>query len=243
MTVASARVDVADYRSQEQQDINTLNLLVGDSVPESMLPPTLGNDSAQLLEIPADLSSELLLQRPDVLAAEHTLKAANADIGAARAAFFPSISLTAGAGTSSAELSSLFSGGSGAWRFAPSINLPIFNGGSNRANLDAAKSESAIQVATYEQCIQAAFEEVADALAVRSTLAERLDAQQALTDATAKSYELAEALYNNGASSYLEALDAQRELYSVRQDLISLQLTEQSNRITLYKVLGGGVGE
>jgi multidrug efflux system outer membrane protein len=241
-TVESARVDVAAYQSQVQQDRNALNLLVGATVADDLLPTTLEQNNAELLEIPAGLPSSLLQQRPDVLAAEHNLKSANADIGAARAAFFPSITLTAAAGTSSADLSGLFKSGSGAWSFAPSISLPIFNAGSNQANLDAAKSEHAIQLANYEKSLQTAFREVADALAVRSTLQQRLDAQQALTDATAKSQQLADALYRNGASSYLDALDAQRELYAARQNLISLQLTEQSNRITLYKTLGGGLG-
>jgi multidrug efflux system outer membrane protein len=242
-TVESARVDVASYQSLVQQDINALDLLVGDSLSAEQLPASLGADSAQLLEIPAGLSSSLLQQRPDVLAAEHQLKAANASIGAARAAFFPSISLTATAGRSSSALSSLFLGGSQAWAFAPSINLPIFDAGANRANLDAAESAQQIELASYEKTLQTAFREVADALAVRSTLRERLDAQQALTDATARSYQLADALYRNGASSYLDALDAQRNLYAARQTLISLQLTEQSNRISLYKVLGGGFSE
>ena len=241
-TVESARVDVAAYRSQVQLDRNALDLLVGATVADDLLPMTLQQNTAELLEIPAGLPSSLLQQRPDVLAAEHNLKAANADIGAARAAFFPSISLTAAAGTSSSDLSGLFKSGSGAWSFAPNISLPIFNAGSNQANLDAAKSEQAIQLASYEKSLQTAFREVADALAVRSTLKQRLEAQQALTDATARSHDLAEALYRNGASSYLDALDAQRQLYAARQDLISLQLTEQSNRITLYKTLGGGLG-
>jgi len=241
-TVESARVDVAAYRSQVQLDRNALDLLVGATVADDLLPMTLEQNTAELLEIPAGLPSSLLQQRPDVLAAEHNLKAANADIGAARAAFFPSITLTAAAGTSSSDLSGLFKSGSGAWSFAPNISLPIFNAGSNQANLDAAKSEQAIQLASYEKSLQTAFREVADALAVRSTLKQRLEAQQALTDATARSHDLAEALYRNGASSYLDALDAQRQLYAARQDLISLQLTEQSNRITLYKTLGGGLG-
>lgn len=241
-TVESARVDVAAYRSQVQLDRNALDLLVGATVADDLLPMTLQQNTAELLEIPAGLPSSLLQQRPDVLAAEHNLKAANADIGAARAAFFPSITLTAAAGTSSSDLSGLFKSGSGAWSFAPNISLPIFNAGSNQANLDAAKSEQAIQLASYEKSLQTAFREVADALAVRSTLKQRLEAQQALTDATARSHDLAEALYRNGASSYLDALDAQRQLYAARQDLISLQLTEQSNRITLYKTLGGGLG-
>ncbi|PKM04276.1 MAG: transporter [Gammaproteobacteria bacterium HGW-Gammaproteobacteria-6] len=240
-TVESARVDVATYQSQVQQDINALQLLVGAPVDDSLLPQALEADSAELAALPNNLPSSLLQQRPDVLAAEHTLKAANADIGAARAAFFPSISLTGSAGTASSDLAGLFKAGSGAWSFVPSISVPIFNAGANRASLEAAKSERDAQLATYEKTIQTAFSEVADALAVRSTLQERLEAQQALTDATARSYELADALYRNGASSYLDALDAQRSLYSARQSLISLRLTEQSNRITFYKALGGAL--
>jgi multidrug efflux system outer membrane protein len=137
----------------------------------------------------------------------------------------------------------LFTGGSGAWNFAPSISLPIFDAGSNRANLQAAESERDIQLATYEKTLQSAFREVADVLAERGTLRQRMDAQRALTEATARSQNLADALYRNGASSYLDALDAQRELYAAQQNLISLQLTEQSNRIALYRVLGGGITE
>lgn len=242
-TVESARVDVAAYQSQVQQDLNALNLLAGSQLAEELLPGGLSENSAELLDVPAGLPSSLLQQRPDVLAAEHGLKSANADIGAARAAFFPSISLTASAGSSSAALSGLFSGGSGAWNFAPSISLPIFDAGSNRANLQAAESERDIQLATYEKTLQSAFREVADVLAERGTLRQRMDAQRALTEATARSQNLADALYRNGASSYLDALDAQRELYAAQQNLISLQLTEQSNRIALYRVLGGGIAE
>ncbi|HLA32319.1 efflux transporter outer membrane subunit [Pseudomonas sp. XK-1] len=242
-TVESARVDVAAYQSQVQQDLNALNLLAGSQLAEELLPGGLSENSAELLDVPAGLPSSLLQQRPDVLAAEHGLKSANADIGAARAAFFPSISLTASAGTSSAALSGLFTGGSGAWHFAPSISLPIFDAGSNRANLQAAESERDIQLATYEKTLQSAFREVADVLAERGTLRQRMDAQRALTEATARSQNLADALYRNGASSYLDALDAQRELYAAQQNLISLQLTEQSNRIALYRVLGGGITE
>lgn len=242
-TVESAKVDVAAYKSQVQQDINALNLLAGSTLDESLLPSGLTEDSAELVQIPAGLPSSLLQRRPDVLAAEHTLKSANADIGAARAAFYPTISLTGSAGSSSVALSDLFKGGSGAWSFVPSISVPIFDGGANQANLDSAKSERDIQLATYEKTLQTAFSEVADVLAERSTLNDRLQAQQALVQAVAKSYKLADALYRNGASSYLDALDSQRELYAARQSLISLQLTEQSNRINLYKVLGGGLSE
>ncbi|QTT88592.1 efflux transporter outer membrane subunit [Pseudomonas chlororaphis] len=239
-TVESARGDVAVYASQILQDRNALRLLVGSEIPDELLPGASLQSAALLVRVPDELPSSLLQRRPDVLAAEHTLKSANIDIGAARAAFFPSISLTANAGSASSALSGLFKAGSGAWTFAPSISLPLFDAGSNRATLDAAKVEREIQVQTYQQTVQSAFKEVADALAERSTLDERLDAQQALTDASRKSFELADALYRGGSQSYLEALDAQRSLYSAQQDLISLRLTEQSNRVTLYKVLGGG---
>lgn len=240
-SVQSARVDVASYSAQVQQDRNALELLLGTSLPDALLPDDQPvTSAAQLLDVPAELPSSVLQQRPDVLAAEHTLQGANADIGAARAAFFPSISLTAQAGTASTSLSGLFSGGSGVWSFAPSLNLPLFNAGSNQASLDSAKAEREIQVATYEKAVQTAFKEVADALAQRSTLGEQQAAQQALTDATQKSYDLSQALFNAGAQGYLDVLDAQRSLYSAQQDLITLGLSEQSNRISLYKVMGGG---
>lgn len=239
-TVESARGDVAQYKSQILQDRNALRLLVGSDLPEELLPDADMQSVAQLVQVPDGLPSSLLQRRPDVLSAEHTLKAANIDIGAARAAFFPSITLTASAGSSSTSLSGLFKSGTGAWSFAPSISVPIFDGGANRATLDSAKVENQIQIQTYQQTIQTAFKEVADALAVRSTLDERLAAQQAYTDASRRSYELADALYRGGSQSYLEALESQRSLYSAEQDLISLRLTEQSNRVTLYKVMGGG---
>lgn len=239
-TVNSAQGESAVYRSQILQDVNALQLLVGAQIPSKLLPDDQPQNAAVLVQIPAGLPSSVLENRPDVLAAEHTLKAANMDIGVARAAFFPSISLTASAGSASTDLSGLFKAGSGAWSFAPSISVPIFNAGSNRATLDSAKIETRIQVQTYQQTLQTAFKEVADALAVRSTLAERLQAQQDLTDASAVSYRLADALYRAGSQSFLEALDSQRSLYTAQQDLITLKLEEQSNRISLYKVLGGG---
>ena len=239
-TVESARVDVAEYASQVLQDQNALRLLVGSDIPANLLPGDSLESAAMLVQVPAELPSTLLQRRPDVLAAEHTLMSANIDIGAARAAFFPSITLTAGAGSASTSLSSLFKAGSGAWSFAPSISLPIFDAGSNRATLDSAKVEREIQVQTYQLALQTAFKEVADALAVRSTLDQRLTAQQALTEASRKSYELSDALYRGGSQSFLEALVSQRSLYSAEQDLITLRLAEQSNRVTLYKVLGGG---
>ncbi|WP_369991387.1 efflux transporter outer membrane subunit [Pseudomonas xanthosomatis] len=238
-TVESARAEAANYASQVEQDRNALELLVGQAVPEQLLPGDARLDAALLVSVPAGLPSTLLQRRPDVLAAEHTLKAANADIGAARAAFFPSVTLTASGGSASSQLSGLFKGGSGAWSFAPSINLPIFNAGSNRASLDAAKVSREIEVASYEKALQTAFSEVADALAVRGHISERLDAQRNLAQATGHSYELSLALYKQGSESFLEVLDAQRSLYSAQQNLISLELAEQVNRVTLYKVLGG----
>ncbi len=239
-TVESARGDVAQYQSQVLQDRNALRLLVGSDIPDALLPAADAQSVAQLVQVPDELPSSLLQRRPDVLSAEHSLKSANIDIGAARAAFFPSITLTANAGSASSSLSGLFKTGSGAWSFAPSISVPIFDGGANRATLDSAKIENQIQIHTYQQTLQTAFKEVADALAVRSTLDERVAAQQAYTDASRKNYELADALYRGGSQSYLEALESQRSLYSAEQELISLRLTEQSNRVTLYRVMGGG---
>jgi len=244
-TVDAARADAAAFDSQVEQDRNALALLVGATPPPELLPTaaTAAADVAQLLVPPAGLSSNVLQQRPDVRAAEHALRASNADIGAARAAFFPRIALTASAGTASSTLSGLFTSGSKAWSFAPSISVPIFDGGANRANLQVAQAQQKIQIATYEKAVQTAFREVADALAERRTLAERLDAQRSLRSATARSFELSQALFKSGAANYLDVLDAQRSDYAAQQTLIGLQLTEQTNRLAIYKALGGGWSE
>lgn len=252
-TVDAARADAAAFDSQVEQDRNALALLVGATPPAELLPTPAATDpstataataeparAARLLVPPAGLPSSVLQQRPDVLAAEHALRASNADIGAARAAFFPRIALTASAGTASSTLSGLFASGSNAWSFAPSISVPIFDGGANRANLRVAEAQQKIQLASYEKTVQTAFREVADALAERRTLAERLDAQRSLLDATSRSFSLSQSLFRSGASSYLDVLDAQRAYYAAQQTLIGLQLTEQTNRLTIYKVLGGG---
>jgi len=189
------------------------------------------------------LPSDVLLRRPDVLAAEHTLQARNADIGAARAAFFPRISLTGQAGTASPALSGLFGAGSGAWTFAPQITLPLFSGGANLANLAAAKADRTIATAQYEKAIQTAFREVADALAVRATIQERIAAQERLQVAAADAQRLTQARYDRGVDAYLNLLDAQRTLYGARQALIGVRLAESLNRIDLYRALGGGGGE
>lgn len=246
-TVETARADAANFDSVVEQNRNALALLVGAMPPPELMPvaDTLlaAQPAAQLLAPPADLPSSVLQQRPDVLAAEHALRSSNVSIGAARAAFYPRITLTGSAGVASNTLSNLFEGGNKVWSFGPSISLPIFDGGANRANLAVAEVQRDIQIANYEKTLQTAFREVADALAERRTLAERLAAQRALVAATSRSFELSQALFRSGSGSFLDVLDAQRSLYTVQQSLIGLLLTEQSNRLTIYKVLGGGWSE
>jgi len=239
-SVEAARNDMAVYTAQVAVDQNALTLLVGGDVAADLLPQGELAPISQLAEIPAGLPSDLLQRRPDVLQAERTLRAANANIGAARAAFFPSISLTASAGSASSTLSGLFKGGSAAWSFIPQITVPIFDGGVHRANLDIAKADRDISVAQYEKAIQSAFRDVADALAQHGTMGERLASQQALVEASSKSFAIHEARYRKGADSYLDALVSQRALYSAQQSLISARLAQADNAVTLYKVLGGG---
>lgn len=239
----SARVDVASYRSQLEQDRHALTLLVGAPLEEATLPPSGRFDGPPLLaELPSGLSSAVLLSRPDLRADEHALKAANANIGAARAAFFPSITLTASAGSASNDMSRLFEGGNGTWSFLPQLNLPIFNAGSLSASLDVAKVTRDINVAQYQKDIQTAFREAADALAVRASMAEQLAAQQRYTESAALTARLTDARYRAGIDGSLNQLDAQRSLYAAQQQLIAVKLARESNRITLYKVLGGGAG-
>lgn len=240
-SVESARVAVASAATQLAQARDALQLLVGAPVDAALLPTAQAmQGSVALAPLPAHLSSAVLLQRPDVLAAEHTLQAANADIGAARAAFFPSLSLTASTGRSSDALSTLFSAGSRTWSFVPSITAPIFHAGALKASLDASKLGKDIAVAQYEKAIQSAFAEVADALATRDHLQAQLTAQQALVDASQRSYTLADARYRAGLDGHLPVLDAQRSLFAAQQALIALRLQDASNRVTLYQVLGGG---
>ncbi len=238
-----AQDDVARYTTQVAQDKNALDLVVGAPVAAGNLPNGMDDPAIHLGEPPAALNSQVLLQRPDVLEAEHTLRGANASIGAARAAFFPSISLTGSGGVQSASLSKLFAGGSGVWSFAPTITLPIFAGGANMGRLDYANAEDRIDVAQYEKAIQTAFREVSDALAQRGTITERLRAQRAQVAAATQSLHLAEALYARGSDSYLDVLTAQRTLYSAQQSLITVQLLHTTNVVTLYKVLGGGMND
>jgi outer membrane protein, multidrug efflux system len=242
-SVDTARVDVARYTSQVAQDRNSLVLLVGSDVPAELLPVNLADSLNALPDLPSGLPSDLMQRRPDILEAEHQLKASNANIGAARAAFYPQISLTASAGFSSTELSGLFKGGSGTWNFLPQISVPIFNAGANKANLDVAIISRDTNVAQYEKTIQTAFREVSDALAVRSNVGHEIEAQQSLVDASRESYTLSQARFSRGVDSYLAVLDSQRSMYSSQQSLIDIRLSRLSNLVTLYKVLGGGWSE
>jgi multidrug efflux system outer membrane protein len=235
----TAREDAARFTSLVARDRNALNLLVGAAVPDELLPDALGSVTA-LNGISAGLPSEVLLLRPDILAAENQLKAANANIGAARAAYFPRITLTAGVGTSSSELSGLFKSGSDTWAFSPQIVLPIFDWGTRRANLQVANVDRDIALAQYEKAIQVAFREVADALAQRDNLEAQLAAHESLVRALEGTHRLATARYKAGVDGYLGVLDAQRSLYDAQQGLIALRQARYANMVTLYKVLGGG---
>lgn len=238
--VEAARSDVALFSGTVAQDTNALILLIGAPVEASLLPESFDDAVTGLSPLPAGLPSEVLLRRPDVRQAEHVLRAANANIGAARAAFFPSISLTGAIGRASTDLSDLFESGSDTWSFTPSINLPIFQGGRLRANLDGAHAERGIALAQYERAIQSGFREVADALALTATLSARRQAQEALVEAATSAERLSRARYEAGRDSYLVQLDAQRTLYAALQGLISTRLAEETNRVVLYQVLGGG---
>lgn len=242
-TTEAARGDVARYISLVEQSRNALDLLAGAAVPNDHLPAAasnVGESALALVEVPSGLSSEILLRRPDIVSAEHALIGSYADIGAARAAFFPSITLTGSVGTASSSLSNLFDAGTRAWTFIPALTLPIFNAGRLSAALAVAETTRDIRIASYEKAVQTAFREVADALSERGTLNERMVAQQAEVDAYATSLRLSTERYRSGADSYLNVLDSQRSLYVAQKSLIALQLTEQSNRMTLFKALGGG---
>lgn len=236
--VDAARVDLALYARLEAQDENALALLVGSKVPAGLLPDNLSLVSP-VREISPGVPSEVLLLRPDILQAEDLLKAANANIGAARATLFPRISLTTAFGTASGELSGLFKPGSKAWNFSPQIVAPIFDARAWSA-LKAIKAERKIAVAQYEKAIQAAFREVADALAVRGTVEDQLSAQQSLVEAASVTYRLSNARYMKGIDSFLGVLDAQRSLYAAQQGLIAVRLTRFANQVRLYAVMGGG---
>ncbi|MCU0769692.1 MAG: efflux transporter outer membrane subunit [Burkholderiaceae bacterium] len=238
--VETARAETARYAGLVAQDKNALNLLVGAPLEPELLPEAFDESVTGLGALPAGLPSEVLLRRPDVLAAEHQLLAANANIGAARAAFFPKITLTGAVGTTSDELSGLFDSGTGIWSFLPKVEVPIFEGGRLRSSLGVATADRDIALAQYEQAIQVGFREVADALALTGTLAEQRAARQAAVEAAAEGDRLSRARYRAGRDNYLVLLEAQRSLYLAQQSLVATQLAEQANRVTLYKVLGGG---
>lgn len=246
--VETARGDLATLQAQVGQDLNALRLLVGTELPAQALPPVRTASDAgaaslqppvQLLGVPAGLSSMVLLQRPDLKAAELALQAGRANVAAARAARFPTLSLTTAVGRSSSDVGSLFSAGNGVWSFMPSLSLPIFDGGASRLAEDAARVQQQVLLANYDKAIQTAFQETADALVVRDSLSTRLDAQEALQAAYAETLRLVQARHKAGAETATAVLDAQRSLYAAEQGLIGLRLSEQVNRLTLFKVLGG----
>lgn len=238
--VEAARRDVPRYTQLAAQDQNALNLLAGSPVPEELLPSDLSIVTPPN-DISPGLSSEALLNRPDIVAAEHRLKGSYAFIGAARAAFFPRISLTTSVGTASDALSGLFSSGSGTWNFTPQIVMPIFDA-RTWAALRISEADREIILTQYEKAIQTAFREVADALAVQGTINQQVSAQQSLVNAVAETYHLSNKRYTMGIDSYLGVLDAHRALYFQQQVLIALHLARLANQVKLYAVLGGGAG-
>ncbi len=238
-SIETARVDISRYKSLVAQDLNLLNQLVGRTVPESLLPKDFLTQ-AGVTSLAPGLPSELLRNRPDILDAEHQLIATNANIGAARAAYFPSITMTTFYGSASPSLSGLFGSGSRSWLFVPQLNLPIFDGGRISANLKTAETNQKIALELYQKAIQTAFREVADSLAIQENIKAELTAQESLVEATALSFKLSQARYQNGINSYLNVLDSERSLYTAKHNLIALKLSQATNQFTLYKALGGG---
>jgi multidrug efflux system outer membrane protein len=238
--VEAVRINSANFLQLLAQSEDALVVLVGQPLPDDLPAGKPFHEQQLLTDLPVGIPSEVLARRPDILAAEHTLKAANADIGAARAAFFPRILLTGSAGTASAKLTDLFTGPSATWSFSPQITVPIFDIGATRGRLDVSKIQKKIEVANYEKAIQNAFREVADALAARSILDAKLEAQNRLLTAQQKRFDLTNARYQQGVDSYLDVLLAQRDLYSAQQDLVAYQAARLLNAISLYRSLGGG---
>ncbi|MBB5709905.1 efflux transporter outer membrane subunit [Sphingomonas xinjiangensis] len=237
----AARNDIAALEVRIAQDQNALNLLAGTTVPSSLLPTGFGAEPVTRDVLPGNLSSQVLLRRPDVLRAEHQLIAESANIGAARAAFFPTISLTGLVGTISTALSGLFGGGSFTYQAAPSIGLPIFDGGRRSGNLQYARASQQVAVSTYERTIQVAFREVADALAQRGRIGEQVSAQSQRANAAQVAARLSDARFRAGVDSFLNTLDAQRTAYAAQQQLVTTRLTQASNLVELYRSLGGGL--
>ncbi|CAM4120531.1 MULTISPECIES: multidrug efflux RND transporter AdeIJK outer membrane channel subunit AdeK [Acinetobacter] len=241
ISVETARNDVANYKTQVAQAKNLLNLLVGQQVPENMLPGQRITRITSNSTIGSGLPSDLLNNRPDVRAAEYKLSAAGANIGAAKASLFPTISLTGTAGYASTDLSDLFKSGSFVWGLGPSLDIPIFDWGTRKANIKISETDQQIALSDYEKSIQSAFREVNDALAVRQNIGDRLSAQRRLVDATNTTYKLSNARFRAGIDSYLTVLDAQRTSYSAEQGLLLLEQANLNNQVELYKSLGGGI--
>lgn len=239
IVLQTAQSDLATQTTAVAQDVNALHLLVGAPVDPVLLPASIEEAAATVAALPAGLDSGVLLRRPDVVQAEYELRATNADIGAARAALFPRISLTALAGLASSSLGGLFTGGAFNYSIAPGASYPLFRAGAGRAGLDQARAQQQIALASYEKAIQTAFSEVADALARRGTIDRQLDAQRALTAAATDNFTLSDARYRGGIDTFLQSLDAQRSLYSAKRSLVTTRLTGATNRVTLYRTLGG----
>ena len=243
-TWRTAQATLEQYTRQAAQDLDQLVLLVGAPLPGALQSRMLAQSGlateAAFPQLPAGLPSELLQRRPDIRAAEHTLLAANANIGAARAAFFPSVTLTGSGGTGSGNLAKLFGAGTASWLFEPQISVPIFDAGTNFANLDYAKIQKRIEIANYEKAIQSAFHDVSDALAGRATYTRQVDAEKRLVDADQRYYNISKLRADAGADTYLNVLVAQSSLFGAQINLVLLNLAEQQNLVSLYKALGGG---
>jgi multidrug efflux system outer membrane protein len=243
-TLRTAQASVEQYTRQVAQDLDEIVLLAGATLPDGLQTRMMAQEGlateAAFPSLPAGLPSDLLQRRPDIRAAEHTLLAANADIGAARAAFFPSVTLTGSGGTASGGLAKLFGAGTASWLFEPQFSVPIFDAGTNFANLDYSKVQKRIEIANYEKAIQSAFHDVSDALAGRATYTRQLAAEANLADADQRYYNFAKMRSDAGADTYLNVLVAQTSLFSAQINLVTLKLAEQQNLVTLYKSLGGG---
>jgi multidrug efflux system outer membrane protein len=238
--VQTAQVDLATLSQQAIEARNALELVVGQPLPDDLGANPLPEDLPLLADLPPGMSSDILLNRPDILAAEHTLKAANADIGALKAAFFPRILLTGSGGVASAKLTDLFTGPSATWNFSPQITVPIFNMGAARAELDVSKISKRIEIANYEKAVRTAFREIADAFAARRTIDTQIEAQERLFQAQQKRFDLTNARYRVGVDNYVEVLRAQQDLYAARQTLLRFQAAQLLNSVTVYRSLGGG---
>ena len=241
ISVETARNDVANYKTQIAQAQNLLNLLVGQTVPNELLPKQRLTRVTNASALTSGLPSDLLNNRPDVKSAEYQLSAAGANIGAAKARLFPTISLTGSAGYASTDLSDLFKSGAFVWAVGPSLDIPIFDWGTRRANVKISETDQQIALSDYEKSIQSAFREVNDALAVRQNIGDRLTAQRRLVDATNTTYKLSNARFRAGIDSFLTVLDAQRGSYTAEQGLLLLEQANLNNQVELYKTLGGGV--